>query len=49
MKYIKDVLGNDNARPDIFYLNSPRWKFYNNKYKFKIPGPAYYFSDRKDI
>ena len=49
LKYIKDVLGNDNARPDIFYLNSPRWKYYNNKYQFKTPGPAYYYCDRKDI
>ena len=47
LEYIKSVLGNDNARPDIFYLNSPRWKYYNNKYQFKTPGPAYYFYDKK--
>ena len=47
LKYIKDFLGNDNGKPDIFYLNSPRWKFYEKKYESKIPGPAYYFADNK--
>ena len=45
LKYIKDYLGNENGKPDIFYLNSPRWKFYEKKYQFKVPGPAYYFSE----
>jgi len=47
LEYIKSILGNDNGKPDIFYLNQPRWKFYENKYKFKVPGPAYYYSDYK--
>ena len=41
LEYIKSILGNDNGRPDLFYLSSPRWK--ENKYKLKTPGPAYYF------
>ena len=45
LKYIKDFLGNENGKPDVFYLNSPRWKFYEKKYQFKVPGPAYYFSE----
>ena len=40
-EYIKSILGNDNGKPDLFYLSSPRWK--ENKYKLKTPGPAYYF------
>ena len=43
LEYIKSILGNDNGKPDLFYLSSPRWK--ENKYKFKSPGPAYYFND----
>ena len=42
LEYIKSVLGNDNGRPDLFYLSSPRWK--ENKYKLRTPGPAYYFN-----
>ena len=42
LEYIKSILGNDNGRPDLFYLSSPRWK--ENKYKFRTPGPAYYFN-----
>ena len=42
LEYIKTILGNDNGRPDLFYLSSPRWK--ENKYKLKTPGPAYYFN-----
>ena len=42
LEYIKSVLGNDNGKPDLFYLSSPRWK--ENKYKLKTPGPAYYFN-----
>ena len=26
LEYIKSILGNDNGRPDLFYLSSPRWK-----------------------
>ena len=47
LEYIKSILGNDNGKPDIFYLNQPRWKYYENKYKFKVPGPAYYYCDYK--
>jgi hypothetical protein len=47
LEYIKSILGNDNGKPDIFYLNQPRWKWYENKYQFKVPGPAYYYSDFK--
>ena len=42
LEYIKSILGNDNGRPDLFYLSSPRWK--ENKYKLRTPGPAYYFN-----
>ena len=42
LEYIKSVLGNDNGKPDLFYLSSPRWK--ENKYKLRTPGPAYYFN-----
>ena len=42
LEYIKSILGNDNGRPDLFYLSSPRWK--ENKYKLSTPGPAYYFN-----
>ena len=42
LEYIKSILGNDNGKPDLFYLSSPRWK--DNKYKLKTPGPAYYFN-----
>ena len=41
LNYLKQFLGNDNAKPDIFYLNSPRWKN-ENALKYKAPGPAYY-------
>lgn len=40
LDYIKQILGNDNAKPDLFYLASPRWK--KNIYETKVPGPAYY-------
>ena len=43
LDYIKSVLGNDNGKPDLFYLSGPRWK--ENKYKLKTPGPAYYFNN----
>ena len=42
LEYIKSILGNDNGKPDLFYLSSPRWK--ENKYQLKTPGPAYYFN-----
>ena len=42
LEYIKSILGNDNGRPDLFYLSSPRWK--ESKYKLRTPGPAYYFN-----
>ena len=42
LDYIKSILGNDNGKPDLFYLSSPRWK--ENKFKLKTPGPAYYFN-----
>ena len=42
LEYIKSILGNDNGKPDLFYLSSPRWK--ESKYKLKTPGPAYYFN-----
>ena len=42
LEYIKSILGNDNGRPDLFYLASPRWK--ESKYKLKTPGPAYYYN-----
>lgn len=38
---IKTLLGNDNGRPDLFYLSPERWE--NRKTAFKVPGPAYYF------
>ena len=38
---IKKMLGNDNGRPDLFYLSPERWN--NKKKEFKTPGPAYYF------
>ena len=38
---IKKILGNDNGRPDLFYLSPERWK--DKKKAFKTPGPAYYF------
>lgn len=38
---IKVILGNDNGKPDFFYLSPERWK--NKKNVFKPPGPAYYF------
>ena len=38
---IKKILGNDNGRPDLFYLSPERWK--NKKKEFKPPGPAYYY------
>ena len=41
LQKIKKILGNDNGRPDFFYLSPDRWK--KNKNNFKAPGPAYYF------
>ena len=38
---IKNILGNDNGKPDYFFLSPERWK--NKKKSFKVPGPAYYF------
>ena len=38
---IKTILGNDNGKPDFFYLSPDRWK--TKKNTFKSPGPAYYF------
>ena len=38
---IKHILGNDNGKPDYFFLSPERWK--NKKKSFKVPGPAYYF------
>ena len=38
---IKNILGNDNGRPDFFYLSPDRWK--TKKCIFKAPGPAYYY------
>ena len=38
---IKTILGNDNGKPDFFYLSPERWK--TKKNIFKTPGPAYYF------
>ena len=38
---IKTILGNDNGKPDYFYLSPERWK--NKKSALKVPGPAYYF------
>ena len=38
---IKKILGNDNGKPDYFYLSPDRWK--TKKNTFKAPGPAYYF------
>ena len=38
---IKNILGNDNGKPDYFFLSPERWK--NKKKTFKVPGPAYYF------
>ena len=38
---IKKILGNDNGRRDFFNLSPSRWK--EDRYKFKVPGPAYYF------
>ena len=45
LEKIKKILGNDNGRPDFFYLSPERWK--NNKRDFKVPGPAYYFYHSK--
>ena len=42
LEKIKTILGNDNGRRDIFNLSPSRWK--ENKYKMKVPGPAYYFN-----
>ena len=40
----EDLIGcinnNSDDKPQIFELNSPRWK--NDNYSFKVPGPAYY-------
>ena len=41
LEKIKKILGNDNGKPDFFYLSPDRWK--KNKNDFKAPGPAYYF------
>ena len=41
LERIKKILGNDNGRPDFFYLSPDRWN--NKKRDFKAPGPAYYF------
>ena len=41
LAYIKKILGNENGRPDLFYLSPERWK--SKKNVFKTPGPAYYF------
>lgn len=41
LEKIKKILGNDNGKPDFFYLSPDRWK--SNKNDFKAPGPAYYF------
>lgn len=46
LKYIKQVLGNDDGRLDLFYLAAPRWK--ENKYKLKVPGPCYYMPKMKN-
>ena len=42
LNQIKKRLGNDNGKPDFFYLSPERWK--NKKKSFKVPGPAYYFN-----
>ena len=39
MEYIGKILSRQ-AKPDLFELNSPRWK--KNELEFKVPGPAYY-------
>ena len=41
LEQIKNILGNDNGKPDHFYLSPERWKIKKNV--FKAPGPAYYF------
>jgi len=41
LEKIKKILGNDNGKPDFFYLSPDRWN--NKKSDFKAPGPAYYF------
>ena len=41
LEQIKNILGNDNGKPDYFYLSPERWK--TKKNIFKAPGPAYYF------
>ena len=41
LEKIKKILGNDNGKPDFFYLSPDRWN--NKKNDFKAPGPAYYF------
>ena len=41
LERIKKILGNDNGRPDFFYLSPDRWKDVIRD--FKTPGPAYYF------
>lgn len=39
MEYIHKILHKP-QKPDLFELNSPRWK--KNELEFKVPGPAYY-------
>ena len=41
LERIKKILGNDNGRPDFFYLSPDRWK--NKKTELMTPGPGYYF------
>ena len=41
LERIKKILGNDNGRPDFFYLSPDRWKNKNNE--LITPGPGYYF------
>ena len=41
LEKIKKILGNDNGKPDFFYLSPDRWN--KRKKKFTAPGPAYYF------
>ena len=41
LQKIKNILGNDNGKPDLFYLSPERWK--NKRNTFRVPGPAYYF------
>ena len=42
LEKIKNILGNDNGKPDYFYLSPERWKIKKNA--FRAPGPAYYFN-----